>query len=215
MSTGGATLSEVEYAVKIITKYHKNLSLLHCSLQYPTELKDCNLGVIKTLGYAFSGLSVGYSDHTAQVSIAAVQAVYLGAKIIEKHITLGKKMHGPDHFFALEPLELKQMVKDIRKAERDFKSGNFKIDDMIFGNSVKAISPQEKYLRDFSFTRIFAGRDIRKGERITVRDLSVLRPGNKLPGLEPKYLRLFEEYRIRAKKDLAFEDPVAWDCILE
>lgn len=214
LSTGGATLAEVEEAVCAITRRHKNFSLLHCSIQYPVAQNNCNLGIIKTLGYAFPGVPIGYSDHTKQVSHAAVQAVYLGAEIIEKHITLDKKMEGPDHFFALEPGEQRQMVKDIRQAERDLRTGNFTIDRRTYGNTAKLTYPHEKYLRVFAFTKLFAKRDIRKGETINCRDISVLRPGPKQGGLEPKYFNLFKIYRIKAKKNINFEEPIDWDAIL-
>lgn len=214
MSTGGATLGEVEEAVQTVTSYHKNLVLMHCSIQYPTLLSDCNLGVLKTLQLAFPEVKTGWSDHTAEVSDSAVQAVYLGAKVIEKHITLDKKMDGPDHFFALDPEELKRMVKDIRQAEQDLKAGNIHIDKTIYGNTAKIVYPHEQYLRDFAFMRLFAARDIRKGEIISASDISILRPGKKEHGLEPRYLRLFTGREIIAKKDIAFEDPLTWEAIL-
>ncbi len=213
LSTGGATLGEVEEAVSAVTGHHKKLTLLHCSISYPTELKECNMGVIDTLKIVFSGIGIGYSDHTKQVSKAAVQAVYLGAMMIEKHITLDKKMKGPDHFFALEPNELRMMVRDIRKAGTDLRKGSFRIDKTIYGKSSKVIYPQEKYLRDFAFMRLFAKRDIKAGESIGMSDIAVLRPGKKEHGLEPKYLNLFRNNRIVAKNDISFEDPITWDLI--
>jgi N-acetylneuraminate synthase len=214
MSVGGATLSEIEDAVSIVLKHHNNLSLLHCSLKYPTELKECNMGVLQTLRMAFPHIAVGWSDHTMEVSDAPVQAVYLGAQIIEKHITLSKKMEGPDHFFALEPDELKKMVYDIRQAELTYKNGNYEIDKTIYGSSAKAIQPYEKYLRDFAFMRLYAKNDIKEGSVINTDDISILRPGKKEHGLEPKYLKLFKEHTITAKKDITCEDPITWDAIL-
>lgn len=214
ISTGGATLGEVEEAVYTVTNYHHDFSLLHCSIKYPTELKDCNLAVIRTLMNAFPQVRIGWSDHTKEVSIAPVQAVYLGAKIIEKHITLDKSMKGPDHFFALEPDELKQMVKHIREAEHDVINANTKVDPIICGSSQKKTYKHEKYLRDFSFMCIFAKRAISKGERITKNDIAILRPGKKRHGLEPKYFMLFDNYNIIAKKDINFEDPITWESII-
>jgi len=215
LSTGGATLSEIDEAVQAITKYHKNFSILHCSIQYPVALKDCNLGIIETLKLAFPEIAIGYSDHTKEISYAAVQAVYLGGKIIEKHITLDKNMKGPDHFFALEPQELSQMVKDVRQAEKDRKKGNFIINKPIYGSTAKFPYPNEEYLRGFAYMKLFAKRGIHKDEIIRPRDISILRPGvNKNDGLEPKYLKLFQNYKIKAKKNISFEDPITWDLIL-
>lgn len=214
LSTGGAILGEIEEAVNSVNRYHNRLSLLHCTIKYPTELKECNLGVIETLMHAFSGINIGWSDHTAEVSDAAVQAIYLGAEIIEKHITLDKRMEGPDHFFSLEPAELKKMVKDIREARVKFEKGDFKINKVLYGNSSKVIQPHERYLRNFAFVTLFAKRNIKRDERIYVADISLLRPGMKIQGLEPKYIKLFTDYKITAKKDIAPEDPITWECIL-
>ena len=127
MSTGGATLGEIEDAVSMIKKIHRYITLLHCSIQYPTELKDCNMGVLETFKFAFPNIDRGYSDHTREVSAAAIQSIYLGGSILEKHITLDKNMKGPDHFFALEPRELKKLVADITYAEAKYAENNIKI----------------------------------------------------------------------------------------
>ena len=213
LSTGGATLGEIEAAVKTINKYHTKLSLLHCSIKYPTELGECNLAVIKTLKQAFTNCKTGYSDHTKEVSKAPVQAAYLGAEIIEKHITLNKKMKGPDHFFALEPKELKKMVWAIRKAEAVLKNGSVKINKKLYGFSEKVVFKHEQSLRDFCFATIFAGRDIKKGERIEDIDLRLLRPGKNKRGLEPEYMNLFKKYTIRAAKNIAAEEEIGWEKI--
>lgn len=214
MSLGGATLCETEEAVRTVQKYHNDLTLLHCSIKYPTPLKEVNMGVLDTLKSAFPEVGVGYSDHTFEVSDAPVQAVYLGANMIEKHITLDKTMDGPDHFFALEPHELAQMVSDVNDAKKKFETGEISIDKSIYGSSAKICYPHEKYLRDFCYMTLFAARDIAKGEVISPDDLSILRPGKKARGLEPKYLKLFKERPIVAKQNIAFEEPITWDLIL-
>lgn len=214
MSTGGATITETEEAVRCVQKYHNDLTLLHCSIKYPTALDEVNMGVLDTLKSAFPEVAIGYSDHTFEVSNAPVQAVYLGATVIEKHITLDKKMDGPDHFFALEPDELSKMVKDINEARFAYKNDNLSIDKKIYGSTEKICYEHEKYLRNFCYMTLFSARDIKKGEIIKVEDLSVLRPGKKKPGLEPKYLKLFEEHKITAKQNISFEDPIIWDAIL-
>ncbi|MGA1823505.1 MAG: N-acetylneuraminate synthase family protein [bacterium] len=214
MSTGGATLAETEKAVEIVTRIHNKLALLHCSIQYPTELTDCNMGVLKTLQFAFPGIKTGYSDHTAEVSAAPVQSVYLGGSIVEKHITLDKTMKGPDHFFALEPYELKIMTNAIQKAETDVARGEFCIDDRIFGSSAKMCHDNETYLRNFCYMTLFASRDITGGEIIKPEDIAILRPGKKERGLEPEFLYLFEKKSVVAKKDIQCEDPITWDVII-
>jgi N-acetylneuraminate synthase len=215
MSTGGATLAETEEAITTFLKYSTpdKLTILHCSIAYPTDLKDVNMGVLDTFKYAFPGISYGYSDHTFEISDAPVQAIYLGAKVIEKHITLDKKMEGPDHFFALEPQELKQMVEDIRQAEIDFKNNSFTIDKIMYGSSAKICHSSEQYLRDFAYSTLFAKRIIKKGEIIKPQDISILRPGKKQRGLDPKWIKLFEEKEVIASKDLEFEDSLTWDVV--
>ena len=214
MSTGGATIGETEEAVNTVLKYHDNLTILHCSIAYPTELKDVNMGVMDTFSKAFPNIKTGYSDHTAEISDAPVQSIYLGGTVVEKHITLDKRMKGPDHFFALEPNELKRMVDDIRQAEIDYKNNNFIIDETIYGNTAKICHKHEKYLRDFCYMTLFSRRDIKKGEIIRKEDISILRAGKKEKGIEPKYLKLFEENIVRASCDINFEDPIKWSSIL-
>ena len=214
MSTGGSTLSETEEAVRCVQKYHNSLTLLHCSIKYPTPLNEVNMGVLDTLRLAFPEVAIGYSDHTFEISDAPIQAVYMGATVIEKHITLDKKMNGPDHFFALEPDELSKMVEDINAARTKYERGTICLDDAIYGSSAKICHEHERYLRDFCYMTLFAKKNVKKGEVILAEDISILRPGKKARGLEPKYLKLFKENCITAKTDIAFEDPITWDLIL-
>ncbi|ADR35048.1 N-acetylneuraminic acid synthase domain [Sulfuricurvum kujiense DSM 16994] len=214
MSTGGATLAETEEAVRCIQKVHNNIALLHCSIKYPTPLEEVNMGVLDTLKLAFPEVNIGYSDHTFEVSDAPVQAVYLGATVIEKHITLSKQMEGPDHFFALEPDELARMVIDINEARKRFLNGSGTVQPAIYGSTAKICYEHEKYLRDFAYMTLFAKRTIRKGDPIPPEAISILRPGKKQPGLPPKYLKLFSDHTITAKKEIACEDPITWDAIL-
>lgn len=214
MSTGGASLSETEEAVNSVLKYHDNLTLLHCSIQYPVTLADCNLGVIELLRFAFPTLRVGLSDHSSEISAAAIQAVYLGGTVVEKHITLDKKMDGPDHFFALEPDELATMVRDIRCAEQNMSTGDYLVDNLLYGSSARVCHENEQYLRDFCYMTLFAARNIQKGEQIRSEDLLILRPGKKKRGLDPKFIKLFAENEIIARENVGFEEPIQWSSIL-
>jgi len=214
MSTGGATLGEVEEAVNVIKMHHRKIALLHCSIKYPTDLKDCNMGVLETLKFAFPGIDRGYSDHTREISAAAIQSIYLGGSIVEKHITLDKNMKGPDHFFALDPRELKKMVADIAEAEAIHAENKIEIDPVIYGSSEKRTYTHEKYLRDFAYMTLFSKKKIKKGKIISPDDIAILRSGKKESGLLPKYLKLFQENKIIAKRDLKSEEPLNWDAIL-
>jgi len=214
MSTGGASIGETEAAVNAVKQYHNKLTILHCSIQYPTKLTDVNMGVLDTFSKAFPDIKFGYSDHTSEISDAPIQSVYLGGAVIEKHITLDKNMDGPDHFFALEPDELIKMVVDVRRAEQERSSGLIDTNVDIYGSSEKKCFDHEKYLRDFAYMSIFSNKDIKKGDVISCDDLSILRSGKKENGLDPKYMKLFEEYTVRASKDIEYEAPITWESIL-
>lgn len=116
LSTGMSEMWEIEQAVSAITQYNKDLMLMHCVSVYPTEFEDLHLSCINFLQSQF-GLPVGFSGHE-KGWVATIAAVTLGACAIEKHITLDRSMKGSDHCFSLEPLELKQMVLNIRKTEK-------------------------------------------------------------------------------------------------
>jgi sialic acid synthase SpsE len=205
LSTGGSYLSEVDEAVRVIRKYHNNFTLMHCSIAYPTKLEDVNMGVIETFKKAFK-CEVGYSDHTAEIYQAPLQAKLLGANVIEKHITFDKKAKGPDHFFALDEEELNIMVKKLKTTTPKF-------DKKIYGNTQRIPYSHESYLREFAYHQLFVNRDIKKGEIITQKDVSILRRGKKENGLEPKYWYLFKNGVI-AKNDITNENPLNWGDIL-
>jgi len=205
LSTGGSYLSEVDEAVRTIRKYHNNFTLMHCSIAYPTPLEKVNMGVIETFKKAFE-CEVGYSDHTAEIYDAPLQAKLLGAEVVEKHITFDKNAKGPDHFFALDEKELKLMVNKIKNEE-------IKLDKKIYGSTQRVPYPHEEYLRNFAYHQLFINRNIKKGETITQKDILILRRGKKEKGLEPKYWYLFKD-GIIAKKDIKIETPIKWEHIL-
>ena len=118
LSTGVSTLNEIYRAKKIINKYHNKLAILQCSSIYPCDLNDLNLLVIKQYKKIFKNF-IGFSDHSTS-PYPAIAAVTLGAKIIEKHITLNNKQKGPDHSISIEPNEFKMMVTGIRSVEKSF-----------------------------------------------------------------------------------------------
>ena len=118
MSTGMATLQEIEMALKNITLEGismDNITILHCNTEYPTPMHDVNLRAMLQIKDHL-GVNIGYSDHTLGIEVP-IAAVALGATIIEKHFTLDRKMTGPDHAASLEPNELKAMVDAIRNIE--------------------------------------------------------------------------------------------------
>lgn len=171
LSTGMSTLDEVQNAVDVLTSMgtEKNdIVLLHCTTEYPAPFDQVNLNAMLTLKNRL-GMHVGYSDHTSGITVP-IAAVALGAEIIEKHFTLDKNMIGPDHKASLAPDELKTMVKNIRIVEKTFGDGE-KI-------------PQSSELRNMQIARksIVARRYIRKGETLTIENITTKRPGN---GISP------------------------------
>lgn len=172
LSTGMATLSEVEQAVQWLHKAGtEDIILLHCTSNYPTAPEDVNMRALLTLKETF-GLPVGYSDHTEGIEIP-LMAVSMGAQVIEKHFTLDRSMPGPDHKASLEPDELRCMVEGIRKIEKAFGNGEKK--------PVKAEVSTKKVARK----SVVLSRDVPAGIPLQADDLAVKRPGT---GIAPASL---------------------------
>lgn len=171
LSTGMATMDEIEEAVDLLHDKVKSLTLMHCVTSYPAEIHDTNLKVIETLRSTFK-VPVGFSDHTPGIEMA-MAAVALGSDVIEKHFTLNKNLEGPDHKASLEPPEFKKMVHSIRNVE----SG--------MGNGIKKLTDTEKEIKRVARKSIVARVQIPQETIITEDMLAVKRPGT---GIKPKYL---------------------------
>ena len=165
LSTGMAGKKELDDALDAITKYHSNISVLHCVSQYPTEPKNTNLNSIKFLQNNYSKYTIGYSDHTIGIA-TPVAAVAMGAKIIEKHITLDRRMKGTDQAGSLGPDGINRMVRDIR------------VLDMAMGKEEIFIDPSVSVAKEKLERSIASKRKINKGERISENDLHLLSPGD-------------------------------------
>ncbi|TAK63016.1 N-acetylneuraminate synthase family protein, partial [Methylobacter sp.] len=189
LSTGMATLGEVEAALGVLAfgylgaqqpssltafqqaygseqgqaVLRKNVTLLHCTSEYPTPMENINLKAMDVLQQAF-GLSVGYSDHSIG-SVVSVAAVARGATVIEKHFTLDRTQQGPDHKVSLEPDELKAMVRDIRDVGK------------ALGQGVKCPQPLELENQKVVRKSLVARCSISLGERFTETNLTIKRPG--------------------------------------
>jgi N,N'-diacetyllegionaminate synthase len=183
LSTGMCTIDEVEEALKVLkTNGATDITLLHCTTDYPAPLESVNLKAMLTLKEKF-GCPVGYSDHTKGIEVS-VAAVAMGAEVIEKHFTLDRNMPGPDHKASLEPNELKELVDAIRNVEKALGDGNKK--------------PTESELLNRAVARksIVALKAIKAGELFTEDNLTTKRPGN---GISP--MRWNEILGTRAKRD--------------
>lgn len=191
MSTGMASLGEVEEAVRTLRDNgNKDLILLKCTSSYPAPPEEINLRTIPHLAEAF-GCLAGLSDHTLG-SAAAVAAVALGARIIEKHFTLSRADGGPDASFSMEPDEFGQMIRDIRTAEK------------ALGRVSYDLTEHEK--SSIVFRRsLFVVEDMKAGEPFTERNVRCIRPGH---GLHP---RCYDDIlSLKAAEDIQKGTPLSW-----
>ncbi|MFY9154150.1 MAG: N-acetylneuraminate synthase family protein [Prolixibacteraceae bacterium] len=167
LSTGMTGKKELDDALEIITKYHSNVSILHCLSQYPSEYQNINLLSIQFLKENYPEFTIGYSDHSIGILMPAV-AVGMGAEIIEKHITLDRNMKGTDHRGSLEPEGIWRMVRDIRNTEYAIGKYGIFVDEHVQATRKKL---------ERSVASI---RDIASGEIISENDLHMLSPGDGL-----------------------------------
>lgn len=165
VSTGMAGKEELDAAINTISKYHNDISILHCVSQYPTEPKNANLRTITYLQKNYPQYTVGYSDHTIGIS-APVAAVAMGAQIIEKHITLDRKMKGTDQAGSLGIDGMNRLVRDIRVMEMSMGVEDIFIDESTTG-------AKNKLERSIATLR-----NIKAGEVIKEEDLHLLSPGD-------------------------------------
>lgn len=165
LSTGMSNLKEITEAINLLinsgTKKSK-IYIMQCNTEYPTPDKDVNLNVLSLLKKEFN-LKVGLSDHSLG-NEAAIAAVAMGAKVIEKHVTINKKMKGPDHSSSMNSNEFINFVKAIRRTEQ------------MLGKKQKAVSKSERKNIKIARRSIYAKNDINKGNVILESDLIMLRP---------------------------------------
>ena len=196
ISTGMANLGEIEDAIKAIkSTENDDIILLHCNSLYPTPVEDVNLKAIETMRTAFR-LPIGFSDHTLGIHIP-IAAVAMGACVIEKHFTLDRTLPGPDHSFAIEPNELKEMIRCIREVEKAKGSGIKEKSELESG---------EMYIK--ARRSIHAKVDISKGTKITRDMLIIKRPGY---GIKPKFIDIVVGKE--AKNDIKEDEWITWDIV--
>lgn len=173
MSTGMANMQEVRDAFDILVKNglkKDDITILHCNTEYPTPMEDVNLTAMLSIKKELD-VKIGYSDHTLGIEVP-IAAVAMGAKVIEKHFTLDRKMKGPDHKASLEPDELKAMVTGIRNIE------------LALGDGIKKPSKSEQKNILIARKSIVAIQDIKKGDIFTEQNISVKRPGNGISAMK-------------------------------
>lgn len=175
ISTGMCVMSEIEDAINVLIDSgadKNNISILHCTTEYPTPMKDVNLNAMLSIKNQF-GLPVGYSDHTLGIEVP-IAAVAMGASIIEKHFTLDKNLSGPDHKASLNPSELKEMVSAIRNVE------------ICLGSFTKQPTDIERKNSLVGRKSIHLSKALNKQHIITESDLIMKRPGD---GISPMLLQ--------------------------
>jgi pseudaminic acid synthase len=194
MSTGMATLAEIDEAVQVIrAEGNDQLALLKCTSAYPATPDQMNLRTIPDLQAKF-WLPVGLSDHTLDI-VVPIAAVALGGCIIEKHLTVTRDDPGPDSAFSLEPAEFKAMVDAVRTTER------------ALGQVTYQVVPAEEKSRVFRRS-LFVVEDIAPGEPFTSQNVRSIRPAN---GLPPKHLP--NVLGRAAAQSLTKGTPLTWEAI--
>jgi N,N'-diacetyllegionaminate synthase len=182
LSTGMSTMEDINNAIVVLKENGVGeLTVLHCTTEYPTPFSDVNLKAMLSIKEKFN-VNVGYSDHTKGIEVP-IAASALGALVIEKHFTLDNTMEGPDHKASLEPDELKKMVDSIRHIE------------LALGSGVK--EPAKSEIKNIKIARksIIAKKGIKAGEAFTEENLTVKRPGN---GISPmKWFEVIGEIAVR------------------
>lgn len=197
ISTGMAYMHEISETLQLLANENINdIVLLHCVSCYPPKPNQLNMKNISMFKNLYN-IPIGFSDHSTGTTSASV-AVALGAKVIEKHITLDKTYPGPDHPFALEPKEMKKLVIDIRETEQSM------------GFEQRIISDDEKDARKMIRRSIVLKTDIKKGDKITINKIKFARPGTGISTNEFKFV----DGR-RAKQDLLSETILQWDLLID
>ena len=191
ISTGIATLSDIEEAVKACRIVGNNqVCLLKCTSAYPTSIGEVNLMTIPHMVQTFQCV-VGLSDHTLEIAVP-VASVALGAKIIEKHFILDRKLGGPDATFSLEPEEFKKMVSVVRDTEKALGKVSYELTEKV------------KKSRQFARS-LFVVRDMLEGEEFTIENIRSIRPGY---GLHPRHIaEIIGQY---ANQDIKRGTPLKW-----
>ncbi len=214
LSTGRHTLGQIDEAVRSLPDVLTGI--LHCISAYPCPPEQLNLSSITFLQQAFP-YRVGFSDHSLDAAMAPGLAVALGAEIIEKHFTLDRTMEGPDHFFALQPDELKVMVQQIRKVSSDAAYADAILHDARYeimkGSPKNGLVPAEQTFYTRTRLGIYFNKTLEAGSILQKEDFQVFRCADTEPGLHPRYLELLNGSRL-VKSVEAFA-PVNWEHIID
>ncbi len=190
MSTGMCTVYDIESAVTVLREHGAgDITLLHCTTEYPAPIEEVNLHAMETLRNLFH-CNVGYSDHTEGIEVS-IAAAALGATVIEKHFTLDRSMDGPDQKASTEPVDFARMIRSIRNI------------DLALGSFDKAVSQSEQKNMIAARKSIVAACDIKKGDLFTENNLTTKRPGD---GISP--MKWFDVIGKTAERDFLQDEKV-------
>jgi sialic acid synthase len=196
LSTGGATMEDVERAVQTILPINDQLCVLQCTAAYPASVEDLNLSVISTFRERFPQLVIGLSDHQNGIAMAIV-AYMLGARVIEKHFTLDHALKGRDHAFSLMPEGMRRLVRDLHRVPA------------ALGAAEKRALPLEADPLEKMGKKLVAARELELGHVLTPDDLAIKSPAD--GGLPP-----YERDRLvgrRLRRPVPAEDFVTFDDV--
>ena len=194
LSTGAATIDEIDATVRWLLESKSKFALLHCVSNYPTANEDANLCWIGELASRFD-VPIGYSDHTAELTSGAL-ATAAGAVLIEKHLTYDKSAAGPDHAASANPQDFAKYMQAIRLAET------------MRGKNGKQVLECEREIRRVSRQSLVAARDIVAGGEISLDDLKIQRPGTGVPAAE--VLRVVGR---KSRRSIAANTLLQWDML--
>jgi N,N'-diacetyllegionaminate synthase len=194
LSTGMCTMQEVHDAVNaILENGNSKIILLHAVTSYPTHAEHVNLNAMISLIKEFPLFDVGFSDHTIGIT-ASLCAVAMGARVIEKHFTYDKKADGPDHSISADPIEMKNLIENIRELEK------------MKGDGIKRPSGSEAVTRVNNRKSIVASMKICENELLTVKNIAIKRPGY---GIQPQYYE--QVIGKKAKRTINIDDVIKWE----
>lgn len=171
ISTGGASMSDVERAYEAIMPLNTQLCIMQCTAGYPAEFSELDLRVIVTYRERFPDAVIGYSGHDNGIAMPIV-AYVLGARVVEKHFTLNRAMKGTDHAFSLEPIGMRKMVRDLVRVYAALGNGEKK----AYASEASATLKMGK--------KLVAARDISAGHTLSAEDVAIKSPGDGLPPFE-------------------------------
>jgi N-acetylneuraminate synthase len=199
LSTGASTIDEIAQGTAWLREAGTpEIALLHCTLSYPTETADANLGAIGALAREFPDCVPGYSDHTRPpASFAAIAAAYaVGARVIEKHYTLDKSLPGNDHYHAFDPDDFARLAGELRQLRS------------MLGSGVKEVLAAEQAARVGARRSLVARTRIPAGTRLSADLLDVKRPGT---GIPPSFLDELDGWT--AARDIDEDTTLDWEML--